>query len=399
MSHTATSATWLAVCAASIMLTPVQAASLRGAVGVEAHVYSDAPAFVEQDRERGQVSVYANLNASAQSQAGVRFDLELFGRAAPNGSREASADVRQATVRWGGDTLEWKLGVLAETWGVLEAWNPVDLINQRDFAEDFQGDAKLGQPGAVAKLQLEHALLSFYATTYARGRRIAQNEDRLRTLPAPILDEEFERGRWAPGVAARAQFRVGALDVALSHYSGPAREPLLQPCVDSTGLRGFHAVYERMDQTSIETQYVAGDSVFKAEVIHRQSDTDHFFGGGVGIETSFSKFAGGIGDLALYAEYYKDSRSDDAPLTPFQNDLFIGARYNLNDARDTVLEFRSTYDLDEKSSLLDVRATRRVLDDAVFSLSLIKAFDSDHDPALRGFERDAHLKLSFAWYF
>ncbi len=399
MSPAAITAVWLVVCGASIVMMPAQAASLRGAVGIEARAYADTPAFADQDSERGQISVYGSLNVSAQTQGGVRFDLDLFGRAAPRGSREATADVRQATIRWGGETLEWRLGVLAETWGVLEAWNPVDLINQRDFAEDFQGDAKLGQPGAVANLQLEHVLLSFYATTYARGRRIAQSEDRFRTLPAPVLDEEFESGRWAPSLAMRAQFRVGALDLALSHYAGPAPEPLLQPRVDALGLRGFSAVYERIGQSAIEAQYVAGDSVFKAEVIHRQSDADSFWGGGVGVETSFTKFAGGAGDLAFYAEYYSDSRSGVAPLTPFQRDVFVGLRYNCNDTRDTALELRNTYDVDAQSNLFDVRASRRVLNDAVVSLSLMKVFNAKDDPALRRLERDAHLKLGFALYF
>ncbi|MEH6417494.1 hypothetical protein [Pseudomonas sp. CGJS7] len=399
MRQAPTPAVWLA-CAAMLSLTSVaQAASLRGSVGGEARVYADAPALADQDRERTQGSAYVSLNASGQTEGGARLDLDLFGRLAPRGSHEARGDVRQATVRWDSGKTEWKLGVLAETWGVLEAWNPVDIINQRDLAEDFQGDVKLGQPGAVANLQLENTLLSFYATTYARGRRYGEGEDRLRALPAPILEETFERGRWAPGLAMRAKFRLGSLDLALSQYAGPAREPVLQPLLGGEGLRGFRAVYERIGQTGLEAQYVAGDSVFKAEVIRQQGGTDDFWGGGIGMETGFSKFAGGAGDLALYAEYYADTRNAAAPLTPFQRDVFLGARYTCNDAHDTVLELRSTYDLQRHSNLLDVRAQRRVLGDAVLSLSLIKAFDAQRDQALRGFERDTHLKIGFAWYF
>lgn len=399
MKPAPTPARWLA-CAAMLSFTHVaQAASLRGAVGGEARVYADAPALPDQARDRTLGSAYVSLNASAQARGGARFDLDVFGRLAPRGSHEASGDVRQATVRWDSGETEWKLGVLSETWGVLEAWNPVDIINQRDLAEDFQGDVKLGQPGAVANLQLRDTLLSFYATTYARGRRYAEDRDRLRALPAPIVEETFERGRWAPGLAMRAKFRLGSLDLGVSQYAGPAREPVLQPVLGPSGLRGFRAVYERIGQTGVEAQYVAGDSVFKAELIRQQGGVDDFWGGGVGLETGFSKFAGGAGDLAVYAEYYADTRDDAAPLTPFQRDVFIGARYTCNDARDTVLELRSTYDLQRHSNLLDARAQRRVFGDAVLSLSLIKAFDAQRDPALRGFERDTHLKIGFAWYF
>jgi hypothetical protein len=385
--------------AMTVFVSAAAAADVRGTVGVDSRWYPDAPASPDQNRDSFSASAYLDLQVSAQAAGDTRYDLDLFARLAPSGSRRLSGDVRQATVQWRRERLEAKLGVLAETWGVLEAWNPADVVNQRDLAEDFQGEAKLGQPGAALLVPGERTSVAIYAFTASRERRYGEGRDRLRVLPAPVLDERFESGRWAPGVAIRTQSRFGAFDLALSHYRGHSREPLLKPRLGATGLLGFDAVYERIDQSAVEAQYVAGDSVVKAELIHRSGGQDAFWGGGIGVETGFSKIAGGAGDLALYAEYYRDTRDDSAPPTPFQRDVFLGLRYTRNDVGDTVLEARGTYDLDHRSTLLDLRATRRIFRDAVLSMSWIKALSAEDDTALRGIDRDAYLELGFAWYF
>lgn len=375
------------------------AASVRGSAGFEARLYRDAPQRPQQDRERLQGSGYFNLDVSGESGEALRYDLDLFGRLAPRSSHEASGDVRQATVQWRGERSEWSVGALAETWGVLEAWNPVDIVNQRDLAEDFQGKVKLGQPGATAQLRWDRATLSLYALTAARERRYGEGRDRLAPLPAPLREQRFENGRWSPSLAARGQFRLGAFDLAVSHYRGHSREPLLRPRLGPQGLSGLDAFYARIDQSALEAQYVLGDSVLKAELIRQRNPAESFWGGGLGIETTRSKFAGGTGDLALYAEYYRDRRSEASPTTPFQNDVFVGLRYTCNDAADTVLEARSTYDLDRRSNLLDLRASRRVFGDGVLSLQWLQPLSADDDPALQGLADDTQLKLGFAWYF
>jgi hypothetical protein len=389
----------LPFCAAILALcTPAQGQTVRGSIGGEMRIYPDAPLFPDQDPDDVQASATATLNASADV-GEARFDVELFGRFAPDAARELSGDVRQAFVRLQRDKAEWKLGVLSETWGVLEAWNPVDIINQRDLVEDFQGDVKLGQPGMLMTYQLEGATLSFFGTAVARERRFARREDRFRVLPASIVDEDLEDGRWAPTGAIRAEVPVNALNLGLSQFLGTAREPILSPIVGAGGLEGFRAFYGRISQTSIDAEYVVGDSVLKAELIHQRGDARPFWGGGIGIETSFSKFGGGLGDLTLYAEAYADSRDDDAPLTPFQRDVFVGARYSFNDTGDTLLELRHTYDLEWRSSLLELRANRRLFSDFVLSFAFLTTLNQSRDPALSALGRDTQFKLRLARYF
>ncbi|WP_339513467.1 hypothetical protein [Pseudomonas sp. RL_15y_Pfl2_60] len=386
----------LAICC----LLPVHAASVRGSVGVEANLYSDAPLYDEQSNNDVLGSSYADINFAAQSESGNRYDLSAFARIAPDRQHSVTGDIRQASVWISQAQADYKFGVLSETWGMLEAWSPVDIINQRDMAEDFQGKVKLGQPGAVAAFKLDDSVLSLYGTTYARERRFGEGKDRLRILPAPIVDDDYERGRWAPDFAARYQFRLGeSIDIAISQFKGHDREPVLQALADRNGLYAFTADYQTIEQTGLEAQYVYGDSVFKSEVIYQDGAEDSFFGGGVGAETSFTSWLGGLGDLTLYAEFYHDDRSDRAPVTPFQRDVFTGVRYSFNDLNGQMLELRNTHDLEWQSNLIDLRASRRMFNDGVLSLSFIKIDNAKKDPALQGFRNDGYFKIGYAWYY
>lgn len=381
--------------AASLCLPAAQGASLRGSLGLDSLVFAEPPQFAGQADEYRNAAATLNLTLSDRD-----YHLELFSRASANTEKAWSADLRQSTWNLRSDASDWQVGVLSQTWGVLEAWNPVDVINVRDLAEDFQGKAKLGQPGAMVSLNLDDTVLSLYALTYARGQRLGEGRDRLRSLPAAVREEAFEDGRWAPGFAARAAFKLGSdLELALSHYRGHAREPLLQPLVDARGLRGFRATYAQIEQTTLQAQYVVGDSVLKSEVIHQRGTGERFWGGGVGAETTFSRVGASTADLTLYSEFYYDARSADAPVTPFQRDLFFGARLSLNDPQDSVLELRASHDLQWSSHLFELRASRRVFASTVFSAALLAPSQARRDPALNGYGNDTYLKLGLAWYF
>lgn len=397
--HLRVATAWMAFLAAVC-----EASDVRGTLGADSVWFPSAPMFVDrpgadQDGASWHFSGSATLDWSGDLGAEEAFAVNLFARAASNVEDAYFADIREAVVVFDRDTVDVKVGVLSETWGVLEAWNPVDIVNQRDMVEDFQGEAKLGQPGLSATLHQDDLVLSFLALTYARERRIAEGKDRLRTLPERVRSEDFEDGRYAPSLAARAQYRIGDLDLALSHFHGHDRDPLYAPLIAASGaLSGFHADYLRVSQTALEAQYVLGDSVLKGEFIYQTGGVDSFLGGGVGFETVFNRFAG-EGDLSLYAEFYRDARANAAPLTPFQDDLFIGARYSCNDTSDTQFEARFTYDIEWDSTLVDLRAQRRLQTNFILDAQIVVPSQVKTDPALQGFRNDKYLELGLTWYY
>lgn len=388
-----------------LISTGLAASELRGTVGVKGMFFSERPLFTDsnlsedQSDARWQPTAQITLDGSRDFGRDTKFDVTVFGRASPHAHHRFGGDIREADLKIQFENAEIKAGILAETWGTLEAWNLVDIINQRDLAEDFQGDAKLGQPGVAVSLQQGDWVWSLAGLTYARERRFAEGQDRLRALPAPILTEKFEGNRWNPGIALRVQSRWDDLDIAASHYAGHAREPLFQSIIGQQGLLGFESFYEKIAQTALEAQYVMGDSVLKSEFIYQTEGVDSFWGSGVGVETTFNKLGGSFESLTFYFEAYFDDRSDSAPLTAFQRDIFFGARYNLNDTDDTVFEARYTHDLEWDSNLIDLRASRRIFGDCLLSAQLLLPLAVERDPALIGFEQDKYFKLGLDWYF
>lgn len=384
---------------APVLVMPALGQTVRGAVGVELRAYPDAPLQSGQDDDRVQPSATLSVNGSGDI-GPLRYDVELFGRAAPRNSRQFVGDVREATIGASGGKLEWKAGMLAESWGVLEAWNPVDIINQRDLSEDFQGKVKFGQLGALATTQAGPLSVTGYVTTMARARRFAQNEDRLQILPAPVLRSTFEDGRWTPGGGVRVAGSVAGIDVNVGHYVGPDREPELSPVIEAGRFIGLAARYNRIGQTSLDAQYVTGDAVLKLELIHRSGDSGgSFWGGGAGLENSFGHPFGLGGELTLYAEFYADGRSDRAPVTPFERDVFVGARYDFKNTSDTVVELRATRDLRWESTLLELRGTRRIAHNLVLQMNLLAPLNAERDRALTALRRDTYIRVGLSRYF
>jgi len=103
--------------------------------------------------------------------------------------------------------------------------------------------------------------------------------------------------------------------------------------------------------------------------------------------------------LTAYAEFYYDDRRPGTAFTPFQRDVFVGARYAAKDTHDSVAELRATHDLQWPSMLFEVRASRRVAGDAVVLLDLILPAGTRRDPALATLRRDANLRVGLTRYF
>ena len=80
---------------------------------------------------------------------------------------------------------EIKYGVSKEFWGVTETTHRVDIINQTDTAESFDGEDKLGQPMIKFSYERDWGLLDIYTLLGFRERNFSGNKGRLR-LPLSI---------------------------------------------------------------------------------------------------------------------------------------------------------------------------------------------------------------------
>ena len=91
-------------------------------------------------------------------------------------------DVRE--LYWQGVKNNWELSLGAKKvfWGVTESVHLVDIVNQTDFVESFDGEQKLGQPMAHLSYVSNIGIFDFFAMPYFRKREFPGREkDRLRT--------------------------------------------------------------------------------------------------------------------------------------------------------------------------------------------------------------------------
>ena len=80
-----------------------------------------------------------------------------------------------------GNAVESRIGIRKEFWGVTETFHRVDIINQTDSVESFDGEDKLGQPMINISLETLSGSIDFFALLGSRERTFAGRFGRLRT--------------------------------------------------------------------------------------------------------------------------------------------------------------------------------------------------------------------------
>lgn len=376
--------------------------SVRGELETRATIYARPPAFEDQSDKRLQPSTALTVVASGELSEHTGFTIAGFARAQPVSDERLSADLREGYIAYYGDDFELRAGVLSEFWGLLEGSNIVDIINQRDLVEDFEGDVKLGQPGVGAVTYWDTVSAEVFVLPYFRERRMAEGEDRLRISSLDFADAAFENSgdEWHPSAAGRVNLDLGSFSGAVSHFYGVGREPRLVPEFDSFGRPvALRPTYDTINQTGLEAQVIQGGTVWKLEAFHRFEDGESFFGVGAGLEHEFPNVLGTRASLTPYVEGYYDNRSDTAPLTAFDNDIFLGLRLALNNLSDTQFEATSLFDVENLSSAVSISFSTRISEELRFEASADLFINTRDDRALAGFGDDERFLLGIVWNF
>ncbi len=273
-------------------------------------------------------------------------------------------DVRE--LKWVGafDALEVRVGVDKLFWGVTESQHIVDIINQDDGLEDVDGEDKLGQPLVGLSYETGVGTFSVYAMTYFRERRFAGPKGRPRgPLPIDYRQTQYEAGsdKWHVDLAARWSHIFGPIDIAVSHFRGTSRDPVLIQGLNAVGDPVLIPRYNLIDQTGIELQGTFGPVLLKAEGIRKAQPGENQYAGIAGFEYTIYGLGGGSSDLGILAEYLWDNRTKPID-NPFEDDLFVALRWTANDVSDTTLLGGAILDLDTKQKFILIEASRRLGD-------------------------------------
>ncbi len=419
-----------AIMALALMSAPVHAggellgadfAELRGEASVETILFPEDPLFAGQEHNSLSFAIEPTgtlewNGVEGLGGADVTATLRPFLRIDTRDGERTHFDLREAKVDLRFGDTDVTIGSDIVFWGKTEVDQLVDVVNQVDGVEGTDGEDKLGQPMVAVRRIVEVGDFSGQASAfyfpYFRERTFLGEESRLR--PALVVDGDdarYESGaeEWTPSFAARLAGFYGDFDVGIHAFHGLSRDPAFevngvaftdgQPV--PTSLR---PVYGRISQIGFDGQYTSGATLWKAEAIGRLDqrnlafEKEDYAAVIAGLEHTLYGIAETNADLGLIAEYAYDSRGSRA-LTPFENDLVLGARLALNDAQDTSALFTAAVDTETAETVLRLEGERRLGDS--FKLEIVgQAFLNTDDSSFLNDLRDDHslrITLSAFW--
>lgn len=326
-----------------------------------------------------------------------------FGRYDSGDSERSHVDIRELYWQTYGDRWELSAGLLRTFWGVTESQHLVDVVNQTDFVENFDGEDKLGQPAVLVTWLADWGTTDVYLLPRFRERTFPGADGRLR-FPFVVETDAAEVERTL-GVAARWAHILGPVDVGLSYFYGTSREPrfTIDGAPDMPG--ALVPLYERVHQGGIDAQLTHESWLWKLEAISRWGQGDAFAAATAGFEYTLANVQGRGLDIGLIAEYSHDTRTPSAdPTEPIafallDNDLFAGARVALNDVQSTEVLAGAIVDLELGSVAWLIEASRRVRQSFTADFEVRAFSNTDPEDALFSFRRDSYAQLGFSVYY
>ncbi len=413
-----------------LMATPAHAgeevlgadfAELRGEASVEAILFPEDPLFAGQEHNSLSFAIEPTgiLEWNSVDNLGgadVTATVRPFLRVDTQDEERTHFDLREAKVDLRFGDTDVTLGSDIVFWGKTEVDQLVDIVNQVDGVEGTDGEDKLGQPMVAVRRIVEVGDFSGQASAfyfpYFRERTFLGEESRLRSGIIVDGDDaryETDAEEWTPGFAGRLAGFYGDVDAGVHIFHGLSRDPAFE--VSRTTVVGgqvvpteLRPVYGRITQIGFDGQYTSGATLWKAEAIGRfdqrnlDFEREDYVAAIAGVEYTLFGISESNADLGLIAEYAYDSRGSRA-LTPFENDLVLGARLGLNDAQDTSALLTAAVDTETQETVLRLEGERRLGDS--FKLEIVgQAFLNTDDASVTNDLRDDHslrITLSAFW--
>lgn len=357
--------------------------------------------FLNSGLYEGQAKSYPSLVLQPEylyewNHGDDRIKFIGFGRL-DRDSRRTHFDIRELYYQKVKGSWEVSLGLKKTFWGKTESVHLVDIINQTDFVESFDGEEKLGQPMLQVSYSSTIGTFDFFYLPYFRKRVFPGSEGRLRT-PFIIGDGDVAFESTAeetrPGFAARWSTFTGPFDIGVSHFYGTGREPFFRANTEGD----FQLFYGIINQTGIDIQATTGPVLWKLESIVRTSDFQDMWALAAGIEYTFFDVAGKGLDIGIVSEYLHDDRGL-LSFSSLDNDLFTGVRLALNDVQSTDFLIGGIFDLEKSTRLWSIEGSRRFGNSWKAEVEMRLFQDVDPNEFLNFVREDSFLQVSLNKFF
>jgi hypothetical protein len=432
-----------------------------GYIEAEARYYPQEGVFEEQDDAFGSLASELDIYWRSEDESQT-VQFKPFGRitTADDGNR-SHADVRELYYRFAGSGWQVLVGANKVFWGVTESAHLVDIVNQTDNVESTNGEEKLGQPMVGIGFEGNWGNLDMYVLPYFRERKYTAGSERpLLGVPSPTdnqklvsADIDYNKVQYQHDdeeehvdYAIRWASYFGNLDVGLSYFSGTSRDPLpffsnvttnndpsAGPNSPAILPSEYSLYYEQLWQVGLELQYLLGDWALKFEGTSKNLDSGDYNEFVTGFEYTFSDLNPWGQDVGILLEYLWNDRDavstiDQALtsqgltidsitdplqlaqleaattvpgefLSPFEDDVFLGFRFTLNDIDSTDFLAGFIYDIDSGTTIGSFEGSTRFGDNVRASLNVYLITDVPEDSSFFFSRRDDLVEAKVQWYF
>ncbi len=376
-----------------------QALDVRGYVGVSVLHFINDPLFDKQHQHSQQWSLLSEVEFYQgwnNDQDSVLFTP--YARIDQYDNERSHFDIRELSWLHVEDNWEVRSGISKVFWGVNEFNHLVDIINQDDFADDINGEEKLGQPMINLTLLKDWGTLDLFVLPGFRERTFPGENGRLR-FPIPVDTDHtrYESSAKDKHVdfSVRWSHTFDDYDIGVYYFKGTNRDPYFIPDKDSNGELKLIPYYNQIDQVGMDFQATLEEWLWKLEVIQRNDEFDNYAALSGGFEYTFYTLFDSSIDLGLITEYSWDERND-ITLSQFQNDIMFGARFAFNDVQSSEILTGWIQDLDYTGlHSFKIEASRRLGDSWKISLDLWLFSNQKYNPL----NKDDHINLTLKKYF
>ena len=314
---------------------------------------------------------------------------------------EGTIDFREANVTTRLGDADILIGSTILFWGKVESYNPVDVVNAKDFNRGVMRSEKRGAPMLRLSWPAGTGQLSLLAIDFTKNIYPGVASRERPALPI-AKDASYSGGAKREDIANAVRWSgyFGDIDLGISWFRGTGLAPRLLPQADGT----LKPDYSRITQTGLDVQYLWADSALKVELVRRSGQYDRlgtarsYQAGVVGIEHNLFGVMDSGHDIVLIGEYAGDSRME-LTHSGFQNDLTVGTRWLWNDIEDTEILGLLTHDLDNGAQTATVSIDRRINDQLTFEASARGTSRYANDPNSTAFQKDSAVNMALTYWF
>ena len=388
-----------------LVFTVLLCTVLQARAGVwSGYIGGDVRIFTNEAVSSQQHDVYpglvADLEYRDQTQDGIAFVFSPFLRGDKYDNGRSHVDIRELLWTGRNEQYQWRAGIGRVFWGVTEFYHLVDIINQADFVENLDGEAKLGQPMVALSFAHKWGVLAAYVLPGFRARTFPGAEGRFRSAPPVDKNQatfESSNGRLHVDWALRWSASGYGWDIGLSRFEGTSREPRYLLGFDAYGQIALAPRYDLIEQTGIDAQTTLGNWLWKFEAINRIGESERFNAYTGGFEYTFVGIMGGHTDIGVIAEGMYDERANRAP-NFFQDDVGFGLRLGFNDVQNSQILFGVVVDHDYHTKIWKLEGSRRLGDKWKISIEGRRFKDVSVNDVVFGLRRDSYFQLGIARY-